>query len=62
MRKIAGGAMYDAWTQPPSQTDHEMNIPVEKVDLRALSKYEDDYITAVTGRLDELTPSRLRRK
>jgi hypothetical protein len=62
MRKIAGGAMHDAWTEPPSQTDQEMNIPIEKVDLRALSKYEDDYITAVTGRLDELTPSRLRRK
>lgn len=62
MRKTAGGAMHEAWKQPPSQNDQEMNIPVEKVDLRPLNPYEDTYIAAVTQRLDELTPARLRRK
>ncbi|WP_147106364.1 hypothetical protein [Nesterenkonia populi] len=62
MRKIAGGAMHNAWEQPPSQNDQEMNIPSEKVDLRPLSTHEDNYIVAVTARLDELTPRRLRRK
>lgn len=62
MRKIAGGAMHDAWEQPPSQNDQGMNVPIEKIDLRALNTEEDKYIDAVTARLDELTPRRLRRR
>jgi hypothetical protein len=62
MRKVAGGAMHDAWEQPPSQNDEEMNIPIEKVDLRALTVHEDNYIAAVTTRLDALTPRHLRRR
>jgi hypothetical protein len=62
MRKVAGGAMHEAWSEPPIQNDSEMNIPVEQVDLRPLSEAEDNYISAVTARLDELTPARLRRK
>lgn len=62
MRKVVGGAMRAAWADPPSQHDREMNIPVDKVDLRALSAEEDKYIEAVNARLDELTPRRLRRR
>jgi hypothetical protein len=59
MRRIAGGAMRDAWAQPPSQNDQEMNIPIETIDLRALTAEEDKFIKAVAARLDKLTPRRL---
>ena len=61
MRKIAGGAMREAWNQPPSQNDQEMNIPVETIDLRTLAAEEDKFIKAVAARLDTLTPRRLTR-
>jgi len=38
-----------------------MNIPVEKIDLRAPNSEEDKYIQAATARLDELTPRQLSR-
>lgn len=62
MRKVVGGAMRDAWADPPSQHDHEMNIPIDKVNLLSLSVEEDKYIEAVNARLDQLTPWRLRRR
>jgi hypothetical protein len=61
MRKVAGRAMHDAWGDAPSQNDVEMNIPLEKVDLRTLKTEEDKYIAAVATRLDALTPRHLRR-
>ena len=51
--------MRDAWKQPPSKNDQEMNIPVETIDLRALAPEEDKFIDAVSVRLDKLTPRRL---
>jgi hypothetical protein len=61
MRIVAGSAMHDAWEESPSENDEEMNIPLEKVDLRSLKEDEDEYITVVTIRLDALTPRHLRR-
>lgn len=62
MRNVAGGAIRSAWEQPALQRDPEMNISREKVDLRELTSEEDRYIEAVSTRLDELTPRRLRRR
>jgi hypothetical protein len=62
MRKVAGGAMHDAWAQPPCQNDEEMNISTDKIDLRSLKREEDKYIAAVASRLDALTPRRFRRQ
>lgn len=53
--------MREAWNQPPSQNDQEMNIPVETIDLRTLAAEEDKFIKAVAARLDTLTPRRLTR-
>lgn len=62
VRRVAGGAVREAWNQPPSQTDQGMNIPVEKIDLRSLGSEEDKFIEAASARLDELTPRRLSRR
>lgn len=62
MRKAAGDAIHDAWIEPPSDGDSEMNIPGGLFDTRQLEHAENKFIKAVTKRLDKLSPRGLRQK
>lgn len=44
LRRVAGGAARQAWTEPPAPSDAEMNIPIDVVDLSAINDYEEHYI------------------
>ena len=48
LRNVAGAAARQAWTEPPVQKDHQMNMPFTKIDLRPIDPFEDHYIAAVT--------------
>jgi hypothetical protein len=54
MRKIAGGAIRQAWLDPPGVEDADMNVPPEIVDLAALKPFEDGYMSAVRAHLARL--------
>lgn len=62
MRQVAGASIREAWEQSPAGTDAEMNISIDTVDLRPLGSEEDRYISAVTARLDAITPRVARRR
>ncbi|THV41164.1 hypothetical protein [Glycomyces buryatensis] len=55
-RRIAGGAMREAWQAPPITEDREMNIPAALVDLAALARYEESFMAAVHMHLLTFTP------
>lgn len=57
-RQIAGGAIRDAWDQPPAAADHEMHAP--HIDMARLQPAEDIYLWAVADRLS-VTPGLVRR-
>jgi hypothetical protein len=56
MRKIAGGAMRQAWTDEPATSDADVNIPPTTVDLSPLKPFETAYMDAVATHLRALAP------
>lgn len=56
MRKIAGGAMRQAWIDEPATSDADVNVPPETVDLSPLRPYETAYMDAVAAHLRALAP------
>lgn len=62
MRRVVGGAMHAAWTDQPSQGDAGMNISRGVIDLSELDGVEAAYVQAVSARMRQLTPRKLRRK
>ena len=56
MRKIAGGAMRQAWIDEPATSDAGVNIPPKTVDLSPLKPYETAYMDAVAAHLRALAP------
>jgi len=56
MRKIAGGAMRQAWIDEPATRDADVNIPPKIVDLSALKPFETAYMDAVAAHLRALAP------
>lgn len=56
MRKIAGGAMRQAWIDEPATSDADVNIPAETVDLSPLKPFEMAYMEAVAAHLRALAP------
>ncbi len=56
MRKIAGGAMRQAWIDEPATSDADVNIPPETVDLSPLKPFETAYMDAVAAHLRALAP------
>jgi hypothetical protein len=55
-RRVAGGAMRDAWNADPITTDAEMNIGPELVDLSELRPLEQAFTAATVQHLARLTP------
>jgi hypothetical protein len=55
LRKIAGGAIRQAWLDAPCADDAGMNIPPKVVDLSALRPFEDAYLAAVVEHLENLS-------
>jgi len=56
LRRVAGGAMRQAWQDPPIEDDHKMNIPPTIIDLSALKPFEEAYTHAVRIHLVALAP------
>ena len=56
LRKIAGGAMHDAWLAVPITDDAAMNISPKIVDLSALGPMEKDFTAAVRAHLAAIAP------
>jgi hypothetical protein len=56
MRKIAGGAMRQAWIDEPATSDGSVNIPPTTVDLSPLKPFETAYMNAVAAHLRALAP------
>jgi hypothetical protein len=56
MRKVAGGAMRQAWIDEPATSDADVNIPPKAVDLSPLKPYETAYMDAVAAHLRALAP------
>jgi hypothetical protein len=54
LRRVAGGAIRQAWLDPPCADDAGMNIPPELVDLSALNPLEVAYLAAATRHLVNL--------
>lgn len=50
-RIVAGASIREAWREPGTRRDADMNIPPPRVDLSALQPYEDAYQTAVRDAL-----------
>ena len=48
-REIAGGAIRDAWNEPPVQRDEDMNMP--DLGLAALAEARAKYLAAASRRL-----------
>jgi hypothetical protein len=48
LRAVAGAACHRAWTEPAIQSDADMNISTDKVDLRSVIPLEEAYTRAVT--------------
>lgn len=55
-RRVAGGAMREAWKVDPITTDAQMNIGPELVDLSELRPLEEAFTAATVQHLKELTP------
>lgn len=53
-RAVAGGSMRVAWTEPALDNDAGMNIGPDRVDLRALTPYEEAFISAATAHVRSL--------
>lgn len=51
LRAAAGAACNQAWSDGPIRSDPEMNIPMDKVDLRSITAHEDAFIAAVADDL-----------
>jgi hypothetical protein len=51
LRRVAGGAMRDAWNEEGVSADAGMNIPPSVVDLSSLASYETAYRVAVRAHL-----------
>ena len=58
VRRVAGTAMHDAWTEPAAEDDSKMNMP--DMGLAALAPYESDYLEEVVDHLS-VWPRWLRR-
>jgi hypothetical protein len=56
LRKIAGGAMHDAWLAKPVENDAAMNISAKLVDLSLLGPLERDFARAVHAHLAAIAP------
>jgi hypothetical protein len=55
LRRVAGGAIRQAWLDPPCTDDTGMNIPPDVVDLSALNPLEKAYLPAATSHLANLS-------
>lgn len=58
LRALAGAACHRAWTEPAIESDADMNIGSDKVDLQPITSYEDAYTRAVTEDLRRREPWR----
>lgn len=56
LRKVAGGAMREAWRAAPIATDAEMNMPSTVIDLSSLTALEKDFTLTVHAHLNRLAP------
>lgn len=56
LRKVAGGAMRDAWNAAPITNDADMNISSTIVDLSSLAPFEQRFAKAVRAHLDQIAP------
>lgn len=56
LRRVAGGAMRDAWLAAPITDDSAMNIAPTVVDLSSLTPLETAYATAVRKHLTAIAP------
>ena len=56
LRKVAGGAMREAWTAPPIESDADMNMPPLVIDLSALGPFELAYRESFRAHLDKVAP------
>ncbi|MFG1672904.1 hypothetical protein [Micromonospora sp. NPDC049282] len=56
LRKVAGGAMREAWQATPITEDPGMNIPPTVIDLSSLPPLETAFTDAVRAHLDALAP------
>lgn len=56
LRKVAGGAMREAWQATPITEDPAMNIPPAVIDLSSLLPLEIAFTDAVRAHLDALAP------
>lgn len=50
-RIVAGGSVREAWREPGTSRDADMNISPARVDLSSLQQYEDAYQSAVRAAL-----------
>lgn len=48
LRATAGAASHQAWADNPIGSDADMNIGTDKIDLSAITPYEDAFIAVVT--------------
>jgi hypothetical protein len=55
LRRVAGGAIRQAWLDPPCADDAGMNISPELVDLSTLIPLEGAYLAAATRHLTNLS-------
>lgn len=51
LRKVAGDSMRSAWLEDALDSDADMNIGAERVDLHELKSYEDAFMEAIRGRV-----------
>ncbi len=56
LRKVAGGAMREAWLADPITDDAAMNIPPAFIDLSSLTPLEEAFTDAVRARLAAIAP------
>jgi len=56
LRKVAGGAMHEAWLAAPITDDASMNIPPTTIDLSSLKPLENSFATAVRNHLAAIAP------
>ncbi|MFE0147751.1 hypothetical protein ACFWY5_11430 [Nonomuraea sp. NPDC059007] len=55
VRKIAGGAMHEAWKVPGLENDEGMNIGPDRVDLTDLGPSEEKFIASVEQHVAAIT-------
>ncbi|MEN3539357.1 hypothetical protein AAH991_29895 [Microbispora sp. ZYX-F-249] len=56
LRKVAGGAMREAWLAEPIIDDAAMNIPPAVIDLSSLTPLEEAFTDAVRAHLAAIAP------